>query len=223
MKFLKRLNKSENILRAFDIFFALILIVLFSPILILITFLIKITDLKSPVCADNHWRIGKDGKPFFMYKFRTMVPYAHELLHKDPKFLQLKKKHDLNGHKLKISDDVRLTTIGKIIRRIDLDEFPQLFNVLKGDMSLVGPRAYFQEEIDEYRVKYKSFAKKVDSVLQLKPGITGLWQISGRNLLTIPQRINCDYEYFKKKSIIFYTLILLKTPLVVLTRYGAYD
>ncbi len=158
-----------------------------------------------------------------MYKFRTMIPNAHELLHKDPKFSKLKKKHEKCGAKLKIDDDVRITKVGKVIRKFDLDELPQLFNVLKGEMSLVGPRAYFDEEIESYSKKYDVFNEKIDCVMELKPGITGLWQISGRNLLTIADRINYDYEYYTKKGIIFYILILLKTPKIVITRYGAYE
>jgi lipopolysaccharide/colanic/teichoic acid biosynthesis glycosyltransferase len=223
MKFLTKMNSVEMILRIFDVFFSLLLLILFSPLILLFSFLIKITDLKSPIFADNHWRVGKNGKIFFMYKFRTMIPNAHELLHKDPKFSELKKKYDGNGAKLKLKDDVRLTPVGKLVRRFDFDELPQLFNVLKGEMSLVGPRAYFKEEIDSYAKKYPAFRKKIKDVLKLKPGMTGLWQISGRNLLTIPQIVVYDYEYFKKKSILFYILILLKTPLIVLTRYGAYE
>lgn len=175
MKLLKKKNNLEKILRIFDIFFSSILLILFLPLMIFIAFLIKITDLKSPIFADNHWRVGKDRESFFMFKFRTMIPNAHELLHKDPKFSKLKEKHDKNGAKLKIKDDVRLTFLGKLIRRFDLDELPQLFNVLKGDMSLVGPRAYFKEEIDLYSKKYPVFGRKIKSVLKLKPGITGLW------------------------------------------------
>ena len=223
MKFLKKINTLELVLRILDVFLSLIFILLFSPFLVLISLAVKLTDFKSPVCAENHWRVGRDGKLFLMYKFRTMVPNAHELLHSNAEFAELRKKYMENGAKLKIKDDVRITLVGKIIRRFDLDELPQLFNVLKGDMSLVGPRAYFKQEIDLYSKEYPSFKKKVNSVLKLKPGITGLWQISGRNLLTIPQRIGYDYEYFKKKSIIFYILILLKTPIVVITRYGAYE
>ncbi len=223
MKFLKKINLLEIVFRFLDIVLSLILLFLFLPLLIVIALAIKLTDFKSPIYADNHWRVGKNGDLFFMYKFRTMVPRAHELLHTNPDFANLKAKYDKEGAKLKIRDDIRITPIGKIIRRFDLDELLQLFNVLKGEMSLVGPRAYFKQEIDLYRKEYPSFKKKINSVLKLKPGITGLWQISGRNSLTIPERIGCDYEYFKKKSIIFYILILLKTPIVVITRYGAYE
>lgn len=220
MNFLKRINKLDFVLRGLDIFLSLFFLLILSPLLLLIAFLIKITDLKSCIFVDNHWRVGKEGKLFLMYKFRTMIPNAHELLQKDAKFADLKKMYEKNGAKLKIADDRRITPLGGILRRLDLDELPQLFNVIKGDMSLVGPRAYFKDEIDLYSKKYPNFKKKIKFVLKLKPGITGLWQISGRNLLTIKERINYDYEYFQKKSIIFYTLILLKTPFIVLTRYG---
>ena len=223
MNFFQKINKSETIFRILDIFLGVILVLIFSPLLILIALCIKITDFKSSVLVKNHYRVGKNKKPFLIYKFRTMIPDAHELLFNNPEFAKLKEKYDKNGRKLKIKDDIRITAVGKIIRRLDLDELPQLFNVLKGDMSLVGPRAFFQEEIDLYSKAYPTFRKKINSTLKLKPGITGLWQISGRNLLTVTQRVSCDYEYYKKKSIILYILILLKTPIIVLTRYGAYE
>ncbi len=213
-------NNSEIPFRVLDILISLILLILFSPLLILISICIKVSDFKAPVFAGKHWRVGKKGKLFFMYKFRTMIPNASEILQNDP---DLKAKYEKGLGKIRLDEDIRVTKFGKFLRRFDLDELPQLFNVLKGDMSMVGPRAYFKEEIDLYSQKHGIFEKKIRKVLNLKPGITGIWQISGRNLLTIPKRISCDYEYLKKKSIILYLLILLKTPYIVLTRYGAYD
>lgn len=223
MSFFQKINNSEIFFRFLDIFFGMILLLIFSPLIILIAFCIKITDFKSPVFVENHFRVGKDEKLFLIYKFRTMIPDAHELLFHNPEFAKLKEKYDRNGAKLRIKDDIRITSVGKIIRRFDFDELPQLFNVLKGDMSLVGSRAFFKEEIDLYSKEYPDFGRKIKKTLKIKPGITGLWQISGRNLLSVTQRVDCDYEYFKKRSIIFYILILLKTPLIVLTRYGAYE
>jgi len=223
MKFLQQMNNSDSLYRFLDIFLAIFFLCIFSPIIILAAFCIKIGNLRAPVFADNHWRVGKNGRLFFMYKFRTMIPNAKELLEKDPKFAKLKKKYDLGGAKLKINEDFRITRVGKIVKRFDIDELPQFFNVLKGDMSIVGPRAFFAEEITLYSHRYPSFKKKIKGVLKLQPGITGLWQISGRNMLTIAQRVDYDYEYVKKKSILLYILILLKTPIVVLTRYGVYE
>lgn len=223
MKFLNKMIKSEILLRIFDLSIAVSLILIFSPLIVLIAFCIKVSDRRSPVFAENHMRVGRDGKLFFMYKFRTMIPHAHELLHSDPRFSKLREKYDANGAKLKIKDDIRVTSVGKIIRRFDLDELPQLFNVVKGDMSMVGWRAYFKQEVDSYSRQHTDFRKKIKFVLKIKPGVTGLWQISGRNLLSINKRIAYDYEYYKKKSILFYILILLKTPYIVLTRYGAYE
>ncbi len=223
MKFLNKMAKSEILFRILDLVVSVFLILVFSPLIILIAFCIKVSDRGSPVFAENHMRVGKNGKPFLMYKFRTMIPRAHELLHSDPRFSKLRKKYDANGAKLKIKDDIRITSVGKVIRRFDLDELPQLFNVVKGDMSMVGWRAYFQQEVDSYSRQHKDFRRKIKSVLKVKPGVTGLWQISGRNLLSVSERISCDYEYYKKRGILFYILILLKTPYVVLTRYGAYE
>ncbi len=215
--------KSEILIRAFDIFFSLFFLIIFSPLILLISVLIKLGDLKSPIFVENHWRVGKKNKKFLMYKFRTMIPNAHELLEKDEKFKDLKKKKIENNEKLKIEDDIRITKLGKILRKFDLDELPQFFNVIKGEMSIVGPRAYFEEEIVRYCKKSSEFKKYIFKVLELKPGITGLWQISGRNLLSFEKRVKYDYEYLKKRNLILNILILIKTPYVVLTRYGACD
>ncbi len=223
MKLLEKITKLEIIFRVLDLSISFILIFFFLPLFLLIAFCIKITDIKSRVFVEEHFRVGKNGKLFLMYKFRTMVPYAHELLHSDPNFADLREKHDRNRNKLRIVDDIRVTKVGAFLRRFDLDELPQLFNVLKGQMSLVGPRAYFKEEIDSYSRQHKEFGRKMRSVLKLKPGVTGLWQISGRNLLSVRQRLDIDYKYYKKRSILLYILILLKTPFIVFTRYGAYD
>ena len=223
MKFLKRITKTEFVFRFLDLLISIAMIIVFAPLMILIAVCIKLGDFKSKVFVENHFRVGKDGKPFHMYKFRTMVPYAHELLHSDPNFSSLKEKHDQSKNKLRIGEDIRVTRIGAFLRRLDLDELPQFFNVLKGEMSMVGPRAYFKEEIDSYTRQHREFGRKMRSVLKLKPGVTGLWQISGRNLLTVRQRLDYDYKYYKKRSILLYILILLKTPYIVFSRYGAYD
>ncbi len=215
--------KSNFCLRIFDIIVSFVLILIFFPLILLVAFIIKLSNFKASVFVENHYRVGCNGKPFLMYKFRTMVPNAHELLLSDPRFKKLKEKFKKNEGKLKIDEDIRITRIGKILRKTDFDEVPQLFNVLKGDMSMVGPRAYFQEEIDLYKKKYDVFDRKIDDVLKIKPGVTGLWQISGRNLLSAEKRVEYDYKYLKKRSLILNILILLKTPYVVLSRYGAYE
>ena len=207
-------------IRLFDLFFGFLLFLLFLPFLLIIALCIKVSDLKSPVFVDKHLRVGKGGNLFRMYKFRTMKPGSHDMMLKDPGLI--KKKREGRG-KISMKDDPRVTSMGKIIRKLDLDESPQIFNVLKGDMSLIGPRPYLKEEVDEYKETYDIFNKRIDDVLKIKPGMTGLWQISGRNLLNPGKRVECDYEYFKKRGLLFNLLILLKTPYVVLTRYGAKD
>jgi exopolysaccharide production protein ExoY len=215
--------KSDFCLRIFDVTISFVLILILFPLILLIALFIKLSDFKASIFVSNHYRAGLNGKPFLMYKFRTMIPNAHELLLNDPKFQKLKRKFKENEGKLKIEEDIRITKIGKILRKTDLDEIPQFFNVLKGDMSIVGPRAYFQEEIDLYREKYNTFNGRIDDVLKIKPGVTGLWQISGRNLLSAEKRVEYDYDYLKKRTLILNILILLKTPYVVLSRYGAYE
>jgi len=208
------------IIRLFDILFGFLLFLVFLPFMIIIALFIKIGDLRSPVFVEKNLRVGQSGRLFHMYKFRTMYPGAHEMMFFDNELIEKKRKG--NG-KISMREDPRITVIGRFLRKIDLDELPQFINVIKGDMSLVGPRAYLPEEIDEYRKEYKVFDKRIDKVLKIKPGITGLWQISGRNLLSPEKRVQYDYEYLKKRSLLFNILILLKTPCVVLTRYGAKD
>lgn len=217
------INRSEFLLRFFDILIAFLLLLFFLPFIVIVAIFIKLSNVKGSVFADNHYRVGKDGNLFFMYKFRTMIPNAHVLMMHEPRFKELREIMKKNNGKVRIKDDIRVTPVGRVIRRVDFDEVPQLFNVIKGDMSLVGPRAYFEEEIDLYSKEFDIFKKHIGDVLKVKPGITGLWQISGRNLLSVKKRVEYDYEYTKKRNLFFNIFILLKTPYVVLTRYGAYE
>jgi lipopolysaccharide/colanic/teichoic acid biosynthesis glycosyltransferase len=152
-----------------------------------------------------------------------MVPNAYWEIRKNPELQELRDKQLAQNGKLSIKEDVRITMVGRIIRKLDLDELPQFINVLKGDMSLVGPRPYFQEEYDLGILSSKNFKQKIDKVLSVPPGITGLWQISGRNKLSMNRRIDLEYEYIKKRCFVYNLYIILSTPSVVLTRYGAMD
>jgi len=118
-----------------------------------------------------------------------------------------------------MSEDPRITPIGKIIRASSIDEFPQLVNVLKGEMSLVGPRAYREEELQEYEKKYPNTKKYIDDIRSVKPGITGLWQTSGRNELNFEQRAKLDSKYIRNQSIRQELLIILKTPMSMISRW----
>jgi len=208
----------DKIKRILDLLGAIFLGILFSPVCVITAIAIKL-DSKGPVFADTPKRVGKNGKLFKMYKFRSMVQNAHELLQKDPKYKSLLKKYKKNSFKLK--EDPRITKVGKFIRKHSIDEIPQLFNVIKGEMSLVGPRAYYPDELEDQQKKFPKTKTDVTVMLTTKPGITGVWQVSGRSEVQFDKRIAMDAFYVSKKSLFFDIFILLKTPLVMLTGKGA--
>lgn len=157
-------------------------------------------------------RIGKNGKLFKMYKFRSMVMGADEILDKYLENNEKAKEEYVINKKLK--DDPRITKVGKFIRKTSIDEFPQFINILKGDMSLVGPRPYLPRERDDMTEYY-------DCIVSQKPGLTGLWQVSGRNDLTFEERLKLDKIYYEKKNISMDFGILMKTFLKVFYKEGA--
>ncbi|MGF7399133.1 sugar transferase [Thermoanaerobacterium thermosaccharolyticum] len=197
--------------RLIDFTLSLLLITSLSPLLVLISILIKITS-PGPILF-KHKRLGLNGKLINVYKFRTMVVNAQEVLEKilseDP---DLKKEYE---ETFKLKNDPRLTKIGKILRKTSLDELPQLFNVLKGDMSLVGPRPIVLEEIN----MYKEYGKYL---LRVLPGVTGLWQVSGRNDVDYEERIKMDMHYIMNWNLWLDINILFKTIPAVLKKDGAY-
>ncbi len=198
--------------RAFDLVLGTIIFIITLPILFIIAILVKLTS-KGPAIF-TQWRVGQNGKPFKIYKFRSMYQDAeerlNEILESDP---NLKKLYDKIR---KIPNDPRITPIGKILRKTSLDELPQIFNVLKGDMSLVGPRAAFKEEIENY---YKDQAV---FYFQVRPGITGLWQVSGRNKTDFMLRVRLESWYVQNWCLWLDIVILLQTIKVVLKGDGAY-
>ncbi len=208
----------KYIKRIIDILGSLLGIVLFSPIMILTSIWIKIVSPGGPVLADIPNRVGKDKKPFRFYKFRSMYPNAHELLKKDA---ELYDKYVKNNYKLSADEDPRLIKGGKFLRKSSIDETPQFFNVLKGEMSIVGPRAYYFDEIENQLKRFPEAKKYIDEVMKIKPGITGLWQVSGRSDIGFVDRVKLDAEYAKKMSLLYDLMIILKTPYVVLTGKGA--
>jgi len=208
----------KYIKRIIDILGSLLGIVLFSPIMILTSIWIKIVSPNGPVLADIPNRVGKDKKPFRFYKFRSMYPNAHELLKKDA---ELYDKYVKNNYKLSTDEDPRLIKGGKFLRKSSIDETPQFFNVLKGEMSIVGPRAYYFDEIENQLKRFPEAKKYIDEVMKIKPGITGLWQVSGRSDIGFVDRVKLDAEYAKKMSLLYDLMIILKTPYVVLTGKGA--
>ena len=197
---------------AFDYILTLVGAVFISPLLVYIAYRIKKED-PGPVFF-AHTRIGKDGKPFPCYKFRSMVVNSQEMLQKYLAENPAAREEWERDFKLK--EDPRVTPIGKFLRSTSLDELPQIFNVLRGEMSLVGPRPVIQEELDKY---YGETAKLYCTV---KPGITGLWQVSGRSDIGYDERVALDATYIKYRSMWGDIVILWKTIGVVLMKKGAY-
>jgi lipopolysaccharide/colanic/teichoic acid biosynthesis glycosyltransferase len=163
----------------------------------------------------KHKRVGKDGKQFYLYKFRSMIPNADELLHKHDKELLKKFK----AGDWKIENDPRITKLGKVLRSLTIDEFPQLYNVLRGEMSMVGPRAYVKRELDEQTSRYPKTKKYKKIILSVKPGITGPWQTSGRNEIPFETRAKMDADYAKTKNIFHDLELLLRTPKAMLSKW----
>ena len=204
--------------RTIDVVGSLLLGILFLPIAIITVIAIKL-DSGGPILADTPERVGQYGKLFKLYKFRSMIVNAHDLLRSEPKFKHLYEQYKKNSYKL--YEDPRVTQVGRFIRRHSLDEIPQLVNVLKGEMSLVGPRPYYPDELEEQQRKYPHTKTLVNIVLSAKPGVTGSWQVSGRSEVNFDKRIQIDAEYVKKKSIPHDIVILLKSPIVMITGKGA--
>lgn len=204
----------EMIKRVLDIVLAAVLIIVFSPIFIVAAVAIL---MESPgVLFFTPVRVGKDGKLFKMYKFRSMVENAEEILHSNKNLLDEYKK---NSYKL--PHDPRITRVGRFIRKYSIDEMPQFLNVLKGEMSIVGPRAYLPNELIEQQKVYPDTKKYVKSLLFVKPGITGFWQVSGRSEINFDKRIQMDAEYAEKRSICYDIWIIAKTPMAMITGKGA--
>jgi exopolysaccharide biosynthesis polyprenyl glycosylphosphotransferase len=194
--------------RGMDIVGALIGIILLSIVFIAIALLIKKEDSKGPIFF-KQIRIGKDGKEFYMYKFRSMVSDAED------KLSELLQFNEIEGAMFKMKEDPRITKIGKFIRKTSMDELPQLWNVLKGDMSLVGPRPPLLREVLEYSSYHKQR-------LLVTPGCTGLWQISGRNHLSFEEMVDLDIQYISKRNLLFDIKIIFKTIKVLFGTDNAY-
>ena len=208
----------EVVKRTIDICGAVLLLIFFSPVVVLTVIMIKLTS-PGPVFADTPKRVGKNGKLFNPYKFRSMIINAHKLLRSDPKYRRWYEMYKKSSYKL--FDDPRVTKVGKIIRKYSIDEIPQFINVLLGEMSIVGPRPYYPDEIEEQTRKYPQTKGLVKEVLKIKPGITGYWQVSGRSEVNFDKRIEMDAYYARRRSIIFDILILLKTPWAMISGKGA--
>jgi len=201
--------------RVLDIIVAFGLLVIFFPFWIVIPILIFLNS-GTPIIF-RHRRVGKNGNPFMIYKFRSMVPNAQKMLQE--KYPHLLKKFKAGDWKIEAKKDPRITKLGRFMRAFTIDEFPQIFNVLRGEMSMVGPRAYVQEELDEQMEKYPETKKYLKDILAVKPGITGIWQTSGRNEIPFTQRAQIDGQYAHRQSIWQDIVIMFKTPKAMLSKW----
>lgn len=201
----------EQLIRFSDIVLSLFAIVFLAPALLAVALGVWLQD-RGPVFF-KHRRIGKDGKEFYCYKFRSMLTDSerrlNELLARDPN-ARAEWERD---HKLK--NDPRITPFGHFIRKTSLDEFPQLWNVLRGDMSLVGPRPIVASEVNKYGRSFKAYC----SVL---PGITGLWQVMGRNDVSYRRRVALDRLFAKRRTVVLFSFILAVTVPAVVFQRGSY-
>lgn len=202
------LGMTYFIKRLVDIFAASMLVILLSPILLLTVIAIKL-DSRGPVIF-KQVRVGKNGRHFDFFKFRSMRVGAH--LSKD-ELLAMNESKD--GVIFKIKQDPRVTKVGRFIRKFSIDELPQLFNVIIGDMSLVGPRPPLPREVAEYTLDERKR-------LHITPGITCIWQVSGRSDIPFKEQVELDKQYIKSRSLWKDFVILLKTIPAVLTGKGAY-
>ncbi|AIW87106.1 multidrug MFS transporter [Bacillus mycoides] len=193
--------------RLMDVVGALCGLIFLSPVFLIVAILIKLEDQKGPILF-KQTRMGKNEQEFGMYKFRSMVTDAEE------KLKDLLQHNEVSGAMFKMKDDPRVTKIGKFIRKTSIDELPQLLNVLKGDMSLVGPRPPLLREVKEYT----SYDKQR---LLITPGCTGLWQVTDRNSVGFKEMVELDLEYINKRGIIYDLKIILKTVLVMIKSNGA--
>ena len=193
--------------RGTDIAVALFLLVLFMPIIPVVAILIRL-DSRGPIFFRQK-RVGKNGKFFYFYKFRSMVTGAESVIG------ALRPLSSVDGPVFKIKDDPRITHVGRFLRRSSLDELPQLLNVLKGDMSIVGPRPNLPSEVSQYLPWQK---RRLD----VTPGITCFWQIAGRSHIGFQEWMRLDLEYVRKRSYITDLKIMFKTVPAVIARKGAY-
>jgi lipopolysaccharide/colanic/teichoic acid biosynthesis glycosyltransferase len=203
--------------RALDIVGSTAFLVAFSPVFLCIAALVKLTS-KGPVCFRQQ-RIGEGGRPFVMLKFRTMHVNADPMVHQQyvESFIQSGAMSGFGKSMVfKIVNDQRVTPVGHFLRRSSLDEFPQFWNVLKGEMSLVGPRPPLSYEV----ARYKGWHRR--RVLEAKPGITGLWQVTGRSRTTFDEMVRLDLRYARNHSVWTDLKLLLATPLVVISGKGAH-
>lgn len=203
---------ADIVKRAFDVIFSYTVLILGFPIFLILGLIVKLSS-RGPVLF-KQIRVGEKKRPFVFYKFRTMYTNNNHDLHKEY-VKELITNNKKAGKAYKIEKDPRVTPIGRFLRRTSLDELPQFFNVLKGDMSVVGPRPPIPYELKYYKDWH--FKR-----LEAKPGITGLWQVSGRTLLPFDEMVRLDIEYTRRRSFALDLYILIKTIPAMIAGKGAY-
>tara|TARA_Y100001968_G_C19423808_1_gene753246 strand:- start:1500 stop:2138 length:639 start_codon:yes stop_codon:yes gene_type:complete len=196
----KLLSLDKKLKRIFDVLLALFFLLAGSPLFVLIVFLVKLSSIGSVFYIQE--RIGHKYKSFGCIKFRTMYSEADNILSS-----LLEKSESLRDEferDFKLRKDPRITPIGRLLRRSSLDELPQLINVIRGDMSIVGPRPIVEAEVPRY-------GKDMDEVISVRPGMTGLWQVSGRNNLSYKRRVELDLIYVRQRSLVVDLRIIIRT------------
>jgi exopolysaccharide production protein ExoY len=201
--------------RTIDIFGSLFLIILFLPVWIIVPILIKL-DSSGPILFRQK-RVGQSGKPFMILKFRTMIANADDYWKAHP---ALYEKFKQKSWKLTLDEDPRITRLGKALRQTSIDEFPQVFNILLGNMSLIGPRPIRDIEISDALKRYgKDLQKDINLALTAKPGLSGIWQVSGRNDVPWDRRIRLDAKYAANRNLVDDLKIMVKTPLAMISKW----
>nr|WP_106784350.1 sugar transferase [Lysinibacillus timonensis] len=194
--------------RAIDLISSIIALIVLLPLFIVIALIIKLEDRNGPVLF-KQIRVGKNGREFYMYKFRSMVSNAEELK------MTLLEQNEATGPVFKMKHDPRVTKVGRFIRKTSIDELPQLLNVLKGEMSLVGPRPPLPDEVAQY-TSYEN------QRLSVTPGLTCYWQVSGRSNIGFDEWVELDLKYIRERSFLVDCKLILKTVLVLFGSKDAY-
>lgn len=197
--------------RLTDIVLSAIALICFSPIFLVVWIMSLFGENKGPLFF-KQTRIGKNGRPFKIYKFRSMIVNADEILHANPELYQ---KYVDNNYKLEPEEDPRVTKLGHWLRKTSIDEIPQFINILRGEMSIIGPRPVVKEELVEY-------GDRVDKFLSVKPGAMGLWQASGRSNIGYPERCDLELSYVDLASYWFDIKIMFKNVISIFKSTGAY-
>ncbi|WP_421017314.1 sugar transferase [Furfurilactobacillus cerevisiae] len=198
--------------RICDIVLSFLALIVLSPLFLIVFLTYKLSPENQGPVIFKQERIGKNGKKFFIFKFRSMVVNADEKLYANK---QLYRKYVANSYKLPPNEDPRITSFGQFLRKTSIDELPQFINILRGEMSIIGPRPVVQQELREY-------GDDVDEFLSVRPGAMGLWQASGRSNIVYPERCQIELNYVRNASLTLDTKIFFKNIVSIFKSDGAY-